>query len=52
MDGVSVLACHYPESVIWYDAFDGGGLEVALCGHTHGGLFPWRNGGTGAKQVA
>ena len=38
MDGVNVLACHYPESVIWYDAFDGGGLDVALCGHTHGGL--------------
>lgn len=39
MDGVNVLACHYPESVIWYDAFDGGGLDVALCGHTHGGLI-------------
>lgn len=38
MDGVNVLACHYPESVIWYNAFDGGGLDVALCGHTHGGL--------------
>lgn len=23
MDGINVLACHYPESVIWYDAFDG-----------------------------
>ena len=39
MDGVNVLACHYPESVIWYDAFEGGGLDVALCGHTHGGLI-------------
>lgn len=39
MDGVNILACHYPESVIWYDAFDGGGLDVALCGHTHGGLI-------------
>ena len=39
MDGVNVLACHYPESVIWYDAFDGGGLDVALCEHTHGGLI-------------
>ena len=39
MEGVNVLACHYPESVIWYDAFDGGGLDVALCGHTHGGLI-------------
>lgn len=39
MDGVNVLACHYPESVIWYNAFDGGGLDVALCGHTHGGLI-------------
>lgn len=39
MEGVNVLACHYPESVIWYDAFDGGGVDVALCGHTHGGLI-------------
>ena len=39
MDGVNVLACHYPEAVIWYDAFDGGGLDAALCGHTHGGLI-------------
>ena len=39
MEGVNVLACHYPEPVIWYDAFDGGGLDVALCGHTHGGLI-------------
>ena len=39
MDGVNVLACHYPESVIWYDAFGSGGLDVALCGHTHGGLI-------------
>ena len=39
MNGANVLACHYPESVIWYDAFDGGGLDVALCGHTHGGLI-------------
>ena len=39
MEGVNVLACHYPESVICYDAFDGGGLDVALCGHTHGGLI-------------
>ena len=39
MDGVNVLACHYPEAVIWYDAFDGGGLDAALCGHTHGGQF-------------
>lgn len=38
MDGVNVLICHYPESVIWYDAFEGGGVDVALCGHTHGGL--------------
>ena len=38
MDGVNVLICHYPESVIWYDAFEGGGLDLALCGHTHGGL--------------
>ena len=39
MDGVNILLCHYPESVIWYDAFEGGGLDLALCGHTHGGLI-------------
>lgn len=38
MDGAKVLICHYPESVIWYDAIEKGGLDVALCGHTHGGL--------------
>lgn len=38
MDGVNIMICHYPESVIWYDAFEGGGLDLALCGHTHGGL--------------
>lgn len=52
MDGVSVLACHYPESVIWYEAFDGGGLDVALCGHTHGGLIrvPFLGGMTAPEQ--
>ncbi|MBE6000050.1 MAG: hypothetical protein E7239_01410 [Sarcina sp.] len=39
MDGVNILLCHYPESVLWYDAFEGGGLDAALCGHTHGGLI-------------
>ena len=39
MDGVNVLACHYPESVIWYEAFGSGGLDAELCGHTHGGLI-------------
>lgn len=39
MDGINVLLCHYPESVIWYDAFDSGGLDLAICGHTHGGLI-------------
>lgn len=38
-DGINVLLCHYPESVIWYDAFYDGGLDLALCGHTHGGLI-------------
>ena len=38
-DGINILLCHYPESVIWYDAFVGGGLDLALCGHTHGGLI-------------
>ena len=45
-------ACHYPESVIWYDAFDGGGLDVALCGYTHGGLIrvPFLGGMTAPEQ--
>ena len=38
MRGINILLCHYPESVLWYDAFAGGGLDAALCGHTHGGL--------------
>ena len=36
---INVMLCHYPESVIWYDAFDSGGLDLAICGHTHGGLI-------------
>ena len=45
-DGVNVLLCHYPESVIWYKAFEGGGLDLALCGHTHGGIVrvPFKGG--------
>lgn len=39
MKGLNLLICHYPESVIWYEAFEGGGLDAALCGHTHGGLI-------------
>ena len=52
MDGINVLACHYPESVIWYDAFGGGGLDVALCGHTHGGLIrvPFLGGMSAPEQ--
>lgn len=44
--GINVLLCHYPESVLWYKAFEGGGLCAALCGHTHGGLVqvPFRGG--------
>ncbi len=38
-EGINVLLCHYPESVIWYRAFLDGGLDLALCGHTHGGLI-------------
>ncbi len=38
-DGLSILLCHYPETVIWRGAFTGGGLDLALCGHTHGGLI-------------
>lgn len=37
-EGINVLLCHYPESVIWYRAFEDGGPDLALCGHTHGGL--------------
>lgn len=61
MDGINVLICHYPESVIWYKVFEGGEpdgtdlkegdsgnghLDVALCGHTHGGLVrvPFKGG--------
>lgn len=29
----------YPESVISYDEFDGGGLGVVLCGNINGGLI-------------
>ena len=45
-EGINVLLCHYPESVIWYRAFEGGGLDLALCGHTHGGLIrvPFKGG--------
>ena len=50
MDGVNVLACHYPESVIWYDAFDGGGLDLALCGHTHGGLIRGKHSNMSTKH--
>ena len=39
MEGIHVLLCHYPESVIWYDAFASGNLDLAICGHTHGGLI-------------
>ena len=45
-DGINILLCHYPESVIWFRAFEGGGLDLALCGHTHGGLIrvPFKGG--------
>lgn len=45
-DGINVMLCHYPETVIWREAFDGGGLDLALCGHTHGGLIrvPFKGG--------
>lgn len=39
MEGIKILLCHYPESVLWYDAFELGNLDAALCGHTHGGLI-------------
>lgn len=29
-EGINVLLCHYPESVIWYRAFEDGGLDLAL----------------------
>lgn len=46
MDGINIMLCHYPESVIWYDAFGSGGLDLAISGHTHGGLirFPIAGG--------
>ena len=45
-NGINILLCHYPESVIWYDAFGSGGLDLALCGHTHAGLIrvPFKGG--------
>lgn len=51
LPGIKVLLCHYPESIIWYKAFEGGGLDLALCGHTHGGLMrvPF-NGGLYAPE--
>ncbi len=46
MEGVNVMICHYPESILWYKPFGDGGLELAVCGHTHGGLVrvPFRGG--------
>ncbi len=46
LPGIHVLLCHYLESVLWYKAFDDGGLDLALCGHTHGGLIrvPFKGG--------
>ncbi len=46
LPGIHILLCHYPESVIWYKPFEGGGLDLALCGHTHGGLIrvPFKGG--------
>lgn len=45
-EGLKVLLCHYPETVLWYRPFDDGGLDLALCGHTHGGyaMIPFRGG--------
>jgi len=52
MEGIHVLLCHYPESVIWYDAFDSGNLDLAICGHTHGGLvrLPFVGGAYAPEQ--
>lgn len=33
------MTCHYIECVIGYDIIDGGWMDVAFCGHTHGGLI-------------
>ena len=45
-DGIKVILCHYPETVLWREVFKEGGCELALCGHTHGGLVrvPFRGG--------
>ena len=52
MNGINLLLCHYPESVIWYDAFRSGGLDLAICGHTHGGLIriPFAGGAFAPEQ--
>ena len=46
MQGVNIMLCHYPESILWYKPFGYGGLDVAICGHTHGGLIrvPFKGG--------
>ena len=46
MEGINVMLCHYPETVLWNKPFNGGGLDVAICGHTHGGLIrvPFKGG--------
>ena len=45
-DGIKVILCHYPETVLWQEVFKEGGCDLALCGHTHGGLVrvPCRGG--------
>ena len=46
MEGVNIMLCHYPESILWDKAFGSGGLDIAICGHTHGGLIriPFKGG--------
>lgn len=46
MQGVNVMLCHYPESILWYGPFGESGLDLAICGHSHGGLIriPFRGG--------
>lgn len=38
-DRTTVLLCHRPDSFIFYDSAQHWGIDLILCGHTHGGLI-------------